>query len=503
MKRLVSVILTLTLLAGLITAGSSVFAGGGNSAVAIEIEDVTVDSTNVEVYCNQVTGDAYFRYEFTMSYSVQLEDGSWLNGHGNRVWYDGEWHDIAIYGETQDQIEWHPGGKYRMVAMIDRSATCEFYVNVAKEKALSLDFEDFFIVDGNSGYETTDENGHTYTHYPVTPNNYTITLNDGRTIVAEGSPYFYIDGESYLPQVFEAQEVRHWLPGETHQVVVCVFGAYSTYKITVKENPVKSVKVNDITLVDHFDGYEFEGKFYYNFFPLDFTVTFKDGTVAKPDEYGNVVWEGEPYFFNTYDPSGMTGWKPGGTYKVEGDFMGVKATFNAKIVTNDYTELTIRGKNDLVITLTKKDGTKEAYHASNLLPGVVRGNALLCNLMTEEGRMFNAGFYFPTVASPEDVMYDAPFYLELPGLVSNTLIGCKWLKNQLFPSGMGPDLNSGDVNGNGTVDMKDILFLRKVLAGASGQLTPEQEWLADVDGNGTVNMKDVLLLRKLVAGAEA
>ena len=178
MKRLVSVILTLTFLAGLITAGSSVFAGGGNSAVAIEIEDVTVDSTNVEVYCNQVTGDAYFRYEFTVSYSVQLEDGSWLYGHGNRVWYDGEWHEIALRGETQDQLEWHPGGRYRMVAMIDRSATCEFYVSVAKERALSLNFDDFYLIDGNSGYKDIDENGDQYTHYPVTPNNYRITLND-------------------------------------------------------------------------------------------------------------------------------------------------------------------------------------------------------------------------------------------------------------------------------------------------------------------------------------
>ncbi len=501
MKRLVSVILTLTFLTGLITAGSSVFAGGGNSAVAIEIEDVTVDSTNVEIYCNQVTGDAYFRYEFTMSYSVQLEDGSWLYGTGNRVWYDGEWHDIAVYGDTQDQIEWHPGGRYRMVAMIDRTAECEFYVTVAKEKAISLDFDDFFVVDGNSDYQSIDENNEPYTHYRVTPNNYRITLEDGTVITAEGSPYFYIDGESYLPQVFDPQPVAHWKPGGTYQVVVSVFGAFTTYKVTVKENPVKSVKVNDITLVDHFDGYEYDGKFYYNFFPLDCTVTFKDGAVVKTDEFGNAEWDGHNYFFNAYNPSGMDSWKAGGTYEVEGDFMGVKTTFKVKIVANDYTALTISGKNDLVITLTKKDGTKEKCNAIRLMPGVVRDNTLLGNLYASGGKLFNAKFVFPGVESPEDVMYDAPFYLEINGLISNTLVGCKWLKGLFYPGGMGPDAVAGDADGNGSLDMRDVLKLRKALAGAD-TLTPEQEWLADIDGDGSVTMKDVLMLRRTLAGAE-
>ena len=49
--------------------------------------------------------------------------------------------------------------------------------------------------------------------------------------------------------------------------------------------------------------------------------------------------------------------------------------------------------------------------------------------------------------------------------------------------------------------MKDVLFLRKVLAGAD-ELTAEQLKYADLDGNGDINMKDVLKLRKIIAGAE-
>ena len=498
LKKIVSVLLTAAFLAGIVAASPAVFAGGGNAAIAIEVDDITVDSTNVEIYCNEY-GDSYYRYEFTLNYAVKLESGSWIIGTGNKVWYDGEYHDIAIRGETQDQREWRPGGKYRLIAMIDRSADCEFYVTVAKEKALSLEIEDRYVIAGLSDYTATDEHGVQYTHYRIGPNNYKVTLADGRVFDSEGSSNIMIDGSVVTPQIFDPQPVKHWKTGETHTVAACVYGAYTTYKVHVLENPVKSITVKDITLVEGFDGYEYDGKYYYNFFPIDYTVTFKDGTTAKPNEYGNIEWNGDLYSFYVTDPADMKSWKAGNSYTVEGDFMGVKATFKAKIVANNYTKLTISGRNDLILTLDKKDGTKEVYHAKILLPGVVRGNVFSCNLLTEENRMFTADFVFVGVDSPEDIMYDGPFYAEISGLTSNTLYGCKWFKNYIYPGGMGPDLELGDVDGNGAVNMKDVLFLRKALAGAE-TLTKEQAELADVDGDGNVNMKDVLKLRKMLAG---
>ncbi len=65
------------------------------------------------------------------------------------------------------------------------------------------------------------------------------------------------------------------------------------------------------------------------------------------------------------------------------------------------------------------------------------------------------------------------------------------------PTGSG-DIITGDANGDGLVNMKDVLVLRKVLAG----MTVEGyiEAAADVTADGAVNMKDVLQLRKFVAG---
>ena len=64
-----------------------------------------------------------------------------------------------------------------------------------------------------------------------------------------------------------------------------------------------------------------------------------------------------------------------------------------------------------------------------------------------------------------------------------------------------PAFETGDANCDGSLNMKDVLFLRKVLAGAE-DLPKENIIFADLNGDGDINMKDVLKLRKIIAGAE-
>ncbi len=54
----------------------------------------------------------------------------------------------------------------------------------------------------------------------------------------------------------------------------------------------------------------------------------------------------------------------------------------------------------------------------------------------------------------------------------------------------------GDVNGDGEVSMKDVLLMRKYLAGLDVEYNAQN---ADCNGDGEVNMKDVLMLRKFLA----
>lgn len=60
-----------------------------------------------------------------------------------------------------------------------------------------------------------------------------------------------------------------------------------------------------------------------------------------------------------------------------------------------------------------------------------------------------------------------------------------------------PAVMKGDANGDNAVNMKDVLVIRKYIAG----LTEELDLTAsDVNNDGAVNMKDVLLIRKYIAG---
>ena len=61
-----------------------------------------------------------------------------------------------------------------------------------------------------------------------------------------------------------------------------------------------------------------------------------------------------------------------------------------------------------------------------------------------------------------------------------------------------PASTTGDVNADGAVNMKDVLALRKVLAGLDTATAGD----GDVNLDGDVNMKDVLCLRRYLAGLE-
>ncbi len=59
----------------------------------------------------------------------------------------------------------------------------------------------------------------------------------------------------------------------------------------------------------------------------------------------------------------------------------------------------------------------------------------------------------------------------------------------------------GDVNDDGAINMKDVLALRKLIAGSESE-SAMFILAADVDGDGSLTMKDVLKLRKIIAGTE-
>ena len=64
------------------------------------------------------------------------------------------------------------------------------------------------------------------------------------------------------------------------------------------------------------------------------------------------------------------------------------------------------------------------------------------------------------------------------------------------PSAVSHEVVLGDPTGDGSVDMKDVLVIRKYIAGLSDSINVAA---ADVTGDGSVDMKDVLRIRKFIA----
>lgn len=59
-------------------------------------------------------------------------------------------------------------------------------------------------------------------------------------------------------------------------------------------------------------------------------------------------------------------------------------------------------------------------------------------------------------------------------------------------------ISMGDVNGDGTVNLKDAVMIRRYIAGNWD--IDINEAVADVNGDGTVNLKDVVMIRRYIAG---
>lgn len=61
------------------------------------------------------------------------------------------------------------------------------------------------------------------------------------------------------------------------------------------------------------------------------------------------------------------------------------------------------------------------------------------------------------------------------------------------------DYIPGDINGDGTIDLKDVTLVRRLVTGYS---VTANKLAADVNGDGEITMKDVVLIRRYVVDAE-
>ena len=134
------------------------------------------------------------------------------------------------------------------------------------------------------------------------------------------------------------------VPGSTHRFyqrvaetdTVCAGESSDPLTVTLDETPVKSLTINDMTIVENTGGYYSEELGYYiyadSLWPSG-TVELKDGRRISFN-VGGLYIDGEWYDMPTIDPPSQKDapWTVGNSYEVTGNFLGVSTVFRVTIV---------------------------------------------------------------------------------------------------------------------------------------------------------------------------
>ena len=528
-----------------------------SSIKAIRVPDVTlvegVDGYDSYAY-NQYTGEfeSYFKYFYLPSAIVTRADGS--EGEVTYSYYDGD-----TYGELQFADDQSPSNTWGVGPHIVRAYLlgryCTFTVNVIPNPFDSVEFHDTTVM---KRINSTTVPGFRYYMYNC---NFTVTTTDGKKLESTDG-YLYYEGKYYYPSVMDDQYTNHWT-GENElgdHYVNCEFaGLAGTMKVTVVDKYYSRMSIREDENVDLFlqfwkssvayDEYKVENfvysgedeygwicaqidvggnpamaKFHISHDPSGIPYYEHDFEIDVGEEYGydsgerrfDILWLKRQMMLPAY--AGYTFVQP--YYNPE--FNGFSRT-SYDIDTIVMLACNIRGCFD---KYEETGWDEEGAYVFLETRVVLEAAQYVFGLdISEEIKNYK---YWP--ADPDwqfqvrvnksgvtDYIKDLGFV----GKLDNA--NWRWMTTVYErPDGTGekirfrlrPDLTidaifflgpvapniAGDVDGDGVVTMKDVLLLRKILAGAA---TAEEgkESFADVDGDGNITMKDVLLLRKILAGA--
>ena len=315
----------------------------------VVIENITLteylDSDTYETTIND-TGELirWEHFDLNPAYTVYLTDGSVLKSNENgRVEFDGMEYSLTYYDNQNYENYWVGGNTYTIKAEIF-GVVSTFDITIEKSPFVSLEIEDGTIYEGEftgerSVYDPELDQWVSYNCYNYWPR-FTLTLNDGTTIEADGGGIFYDDDWHSMHLTDDQSATNHWGVG-AHSVTGTMFGLSDDYTVTIAEHPVKSISVKPISIQEgtkgwtSFDYDEMGNKHsYYRYQWYDevtITVEFNDGTTQDYGVWENVV-HGDlltSFDFSNNSQSWSTPWTAGNTY-TEVVNLG-KITANAEI----------------------------------------------------------------------------------------------------------------------------------------------------------------------------
>ena len=310
----------------------------------IEVQDISIiEGTHAFDYTDDSGNDYFLYYDFKPSFTVYLKNGTRKTSTGDSVLIGDEFRvlNFDTYNEQKSE-HWIKGHTYNVNCNF-MGIEGSFRVSIIENPISYVKADDVTIIENTHGQYDFDSNDKQFYYYNCYPASYTFYFKDGTSKTSKYGD-ISIDNEDYTLTHFsnyDEQKSNHWIAGNTYKEEFIVAGIKGSYNVNIIENPVSSVKIEDISIAENSNGYWYfdeddNSYFEYYFNHPPFTVHFKDGTSQNSEEdSSSVLIEGEEYFLEVHDTQIKNHWYYGNTYQVDCEFVGVKCIFNVSITENE------------------------------------------------------------------------------------------------------------------------------------------------------------------------
>ncbi|MGN1082842.1 MAG: hypothetical protein ACI4SJ_04780, partial [Candidatus Avispirillum sp.] len=212
---------------------------------SIEVNDVSVIE-NTGGYTDE-NGNYIYDW-FNPDFTAVFTDGSTVQSQGGSVEINGEW--IGLSYDNSDQYNgnyWTAGNTYEVCATI-LGVSDTFNVTILENPIASIEISDVTVQEKTNGYES--EDGH-YIYNSFSPL-LTVRLKDGGEIISENGSIQLNDQWFWLSCDYSDQENgNYWTAGNTYEVCATILGVSGTFNVTVTENPVESIEINDFSVMEN------------------------------------------------------------------------------------------------------------------------------------------------------------------------------------------------------------------------------------------------------------
>ena len=348
LKKLLAVVLATLILAGALPLSAMATEDDYSFVESITVESITIvencNGYDRSVYLDGVYAGSYYHYydgNLNPYYTVTFTDGTQQRTNGS-FHYNGEWYYPTITSNQSFDNQWGIGAHTATFELFGQ--TVDYTVNIEENPIESISIQPVNVYEGldsrSQSYWDYDLQQYVqWNYYDVGYPTYTIKFKNGVTDTYSSG--FSYKNMYYYPSITTNQSYTNQWGIGAHTTTLKIFGQESNFTVYVSENPVQSVSVDKITIIENTGGYSRNGYDealgqYVDWYEYDieptFTVTFKDGRTETTSRY--ISFNGSYYYCSVTDDQSITNPWGLGTHEYNLEIMGFETTGELEIIEN-------------------------------------------------------------------------------------------------------------------------------------------------------------------------